>query len=225
MRDVLDIDDPKAGYAALIFDLDGTLVNSMPAHFEAWYLALEEHGSPGVFPEDIFYAMGGRPTRDIVEVLNDEQGLNLDPDAVAYAKRKHYLKVLDQVSEIEAVCDFARENRGIVPMAVASGGTRQIVEMTLKALGLSGLFDEVVTAEDVSSGKPAPDVFLEAAKRLGVNPADCVVFEDAAPGIMAAQLAGIASCQRSSSDAGGLTWRKCVIFPKNVAPFWVGVFL
>lgn len=185
------IDFPKKGYEALIFDLDGTLVNSMPAHFEAWCLALDEHGVPGIFPEDVFYAMGGRPTRDIVGILNGEQGLNLDPDAVSYAKRKNFLNVLHQVTEVKAVCDFARENRGVVPMAVASGGTRQVVEKTLQALGLSDLFDEVVTSDDVSNGKPAPDIFLEAAKRLGVDPARCVAFEDAAPGIMAAQLAGM----------------------------------
>lgn len=190
MRDTT-IEFPEKGYAALIFDLDGTLVNSMPAHFESWCLALEEHGVPGIFPEDVFYAMGGRPTRDIVEILNGEQGLKLDPDAVSYAKRKNFLKVLSQVTENEAVCDFARQNRGHVPMAVASGGSRHVVEKTLQALGLSDLFDEVVTAEDVSNGKPAPDIFLEAAKRLGVDPARCVVFEDAAPGIMAAQSAGM----------------------------------
>ncbi|MGE9266821.1 MAG: HAD family hydrolase [Verrucomicrobiales bacterium] len=191
MADSSSIEFPKPGYAALIFDLDGTLVNSMPAHFEAWCRALEEHGAPGVFPEDVFYAMGGRPTRDIVKVLNGEQGLHLDPDAVSYAKRKNFLRVLDQVTEIEEVCDFARANRGKVPMAVVSGGTRQIVEKTLQTLGLSDLFDEVVAAEDVENGKPAPDPFLKASTLLNVDPADCVVFEDAPAGIMGAQLAGM----------------------------------
>lgn len=190
MRDST-IEFPEKGYAALIFDLDGTLVNSMPAHFDSWCLALEEHGAPGIFPEDVFYAMGGRPTRDIVAILNGEQGLNLDPDAVSYAKRKNFLKVLGQVTENEVVCDFARQNRGHVPMAVASGGTRHVVEITLKTLGLSDLFDEVITADDVTNGKPAPDIFLEAAKRLGVEPSRCVVFEDGEPGILAAQLAGM----------------------------------
>ena len=163
----------------------------MPAHFEAWCLALEEHGAPGIFPEDVFYAMGGRPTRDIVEILNGEQGLALDPDAVAFSKRKHFMANLQQVALNEAVCDFAKQNRGKVPMAVASGGSRLVVEKTLQALGLSDLFDEVVTADDVTAGKPAPDIFLEAASRLNVDPAGCVVFEDAPSGIMAAQQAGM----------------------------------
>lgn len=191
MPDSHGIDFPEAGYAALIFDLDGTLVDSMPAHFEAWCRALEDHGAPGVFPEDIFYAMGGRPTRDIVEIINGEQGLRLDPDAISYSKRKHFLNVLEQVREIKAVCDFARENHRKIPMAVASGGTRNVVEKTLAALGLSELFDEVVAAEDVKAGKPEPDVFLEAARRMGVDPGNCVVFEDAPAGIAAAIAAGM----------------------------------
>ncbi|MGJ8696316.1 MAG: HAD family hydrolase [Verrucomicrobiaceae bacterium] len=182
---------PSAGYQALIFDLDGTLVDSMPAHFDAWCKALADHGAPGVFPEDVFYAMGGRPTRDIVEILNGEQGLKLDPDAVALAKRRHFMGSLSKVEFIDEVIEFARANRGKVPMAVASGGTRLVVEKTLQSLGVSDLFDEVVTADDVVNGKPAPDIFLEAASRLEVAPEGCVVFEDAPAGIRAARDAGM----------------------------------
>lgn len=182
---------PQAGYKALIFDLDGTLVDSMPAHFRSWCLALSDHGSPNVFPEDVFYAMGGRPTRDIVEILNGEQGLKLDPDAVALAKRRHFLAGLDQLEFVDDVIEFARANAGKVPMAIASGGTRLVVEKTLQVLGVSDLFDEVVTADDVTNGKPAPDIFLETSERLGIAPSDCVVFEDARPGIQAAREAGM----------------------------------
>ena len=68
---------PESGFRALIFDLDGTVVDSMPAHFKAWSLALAEHGAPQVFPEDVFCSMGGLSTRDIVRNLNREQGLEL----------------------------------------------------------------------------------------------------------------------------------------------------
>ena len=182
---------PKPGYKALIFDLDGTLVDSMPAHFQSWCKALADQGAPNVFPEDVFYAMGGRPTRDIVEILNGEQGTNLDPDAVALAKRRHFLGCLDQVEFVDDVIEFARTNAGKVPMAIASGGTRLVVEKTLQILGVSDLFDEVVTADDVVLGKPAPDIFLETAKRLDVAPQDCVVFEDARAGILGAREAGM----------------------------------
>ena len=182
---------PESGFRALIFDLDGTVVDSMPAHFKAWSLALAEHGAPQVFPEDVFYSMGGLPTRDIVRNLNREQGLELDPDGIALAKKRYFLECLDELTFINEVIDFARANHGRVPMAIASGGSRLIVEKTLQVMGVTDLFDVVVTADDVVNGKPAPDIFLEAASRLGVDPATCVVFEDAPAGIQAAEEAGM----------------------------------
>ncbi|MDP0490842.1 MAG: HAD family phosphatase [Verrucomicrobiota bacterium JB023] len=188
---MLDVKFPEGGFEGLVFDLDGTLVDSMPAHFEAWCEALERAGAPGIFPEDVFYAMGGRPTRDIVADLNSEHGLSLNAGAVALSKRDAFLRRLDQVTIYEEVVEFARQWRGKVPMAIATGGTRIVVEKTLQVLELSSLFDEVVTADDVSAGKPAPDIYLKAAELLGVDPTKCVAFEDAAPGIMSAQLAGM----------------------------------
>ncbi len=187
----LDLQIPSPGFKALIFDLDGTLVDSMPAHFKSWCEALKNQGHRGVFPEDVFYAMGGRPTRDIVETLNGEQDLDLDADAVAYAKKTAFLKHLDLVELIPEVAEVAKNHRGKVPLAIASGGSREVVEKTLQKLGISDWFDEVVTSTDVKRGKPAPDIFLEAAARLEVDPKDCVVYEDARPGILAAREAGM----------------------------------
>ena len=185
------MDFPTDGFEGLVFDLDGTLVNSMPAHFEAWCEALSQVGAAGVFEEDVFYAMGGRPTKDIVVQLNEEYNLNLDPDTVAFAKKEAFMKRLDKVTLIDEVADYARSWRGKVPMAIATGGSRMVAEKTLQILELSDLFDEVVTADDVKVGKPDPEVFLLAAERIGVDPTKCVAFEDAAPGIMSAQLAGM----------------------------------
>ncbi|NNC88871.1 MAG: HAD family phosphatase [Akkermansiaceae bacterium] len=182
---------PDNGFDGLIFDLDGTLVDSMPAHFEAWCRALEAHGAGGIFPEDVFYAMGGMPTKDIVVELNGEHGLNLNPEAVCYAKREAYLASLDRVILHEEVVTFARAQYGKVPLGVATGSTRLGAEKTLQAVGLSDLFDEVVTSEDVPRGKPAPDIFLEAARRIGVEPGRCLAIEDAQPGLLAAQAAGM----------------------------------
>lgn len=182
---------PTEGFEGLVFDLDGTLIDSMPAHFEAWCDALAQAGAPGVLAEDVFYAMGGRPTKDIVEEINAENGLKLDPSAVAFAKKNAFLKLLDHVALNEEVVEYARAWRGKVPMAIATGGSRVVAEKTLLALGLSELFDEVVTADDVTNGKPDPEVFLLAAEKLGLDPAKCVAFEDAAPGILAAQAAGM----------------------------------
>ena len=101
------------------------------------------------------------------------------------------MKRLDEVTLNEDVVTYAQSWRGKVPMAIATGGSRLVAEKTLQVLGLSDLFDEVVTADDVSAGKPDPEVFLLAAERIGIDPTQCVAFEDAAPGIMAAQLAGM----------------------------------
>jgi beta-phosphoglucomutase-like phosphatase (HAD superfamily) len=185
------IDFPTADYEGLIFDLDGTLVDSMPAHFQAWCKALATFNAAGVFQEDVFYAMGGRPTQDIVIDLNDQYGLHLDPILVSTVKREAFLKSLGEIKIHEEVVAFAQANRGKVPMAVATGGTRIVAEKTLQAVGLSDLFDEVVTSDDVTNGKPAPEIFLEAAKRIDVAPERCVAFEDAQPGILAAQAAGM----------------------------------
>lgn len=182
---------PVNGFDAVIFDCDGTLVDSMPAHFDAWCEALALYGAGGVFKEDVFLAMGGRPTRDIVVELNDEYGLHLDPEAVAFAKREAFLKRLETITLIDEIAAFAEALRGKVPMAIASGGGRMVVEKTLRVVGISDWFDEVVTADDVSEGKPAPEVFLKAARLLGVVPSKCLALDDAPAGILAAQRAGM----------------------------------
>ena len=182
---------PDHGFDAVIFDCDGTLVDSMPAHFDAWCEALSLYGAGGVFKEDVFFAMGGRPTRDIVVELNDEYNLHLDPEAVAFAKREAFLKRLNCITLIDEVAAFADSLRGKIPMAIASGGSRMVVEKTLHIVGISDWFDEVVTADDVTEGKPAPDIFIKAAKLLGVAPHKCLALDDAPAGIMAAQRAGM----------------------------------
>jgi len=182
---------PTGGFEAVVFDCDGTLVDSMPAHFDAWCEALALYGAGGVFKEDVFFAMGGRPTLDIVVELNDEYNLKLDPAAVAFAKREAFLKRLNTVTLIEEVANFAESLRGKVPMAIATGGSRMVIEKTLKIVGISDWFDEVVTADDVADGKPAPDIFLRAAHLLGVDPTKCLALEDAPSGILAAQRAGM----------------------------------
>lgn len=191
MTSVGPITFPANGFDAVVFDCDGTLVDSMPAHFEAWCEALALHGAGGVFKEDVFIAMGGRPTRDIVVDLNSEYDLKLNPEAVALAKREAFLKRMPSVCLIREVAEFAESLRGKVPMAIATGGTRLVIEKTLKAVGISDWFDEVVTADDVKEGKPAPDIFLKAAELMGVAPERCLALEDAPAGILAAQRAGM----------------------------------
>ena len=185
------IEIPEIEFDALVFDLDGTLVDTMPAHFESWCSALAQFGAPGILEEDVFYAMGGRPAHDIVCDLNGEHGLNLDPVAIRFAKREHFLSHLGNVRLIEEVADYLKSHAGKVPIAVATGSSRMAAERTLQEVGLSHHIDEVVTSDEVPNGKPAPDVYLEAASRIGIAPECCLAFEDARAGIIAAQSAGM----------------------------------
>src|SRR3954469_4171995 len=155
----------------LVFDCDGTLADSMPLHWQAWQAITSRHGI--TFPEDRFYALGGVPTRDILAVLRDEQRLGIDPLLVAKEKEEEYLKLMAQVGPIHEVVMIAREHAGKLPMAVASGGTRQVIHKVLHHIGIHELFGAIVTSEDVVRQKPAPDIFLEAARRLRVEPQFC----------------------------------------------------
>ncbi len=180
---------PPAPYGALIFDCDGTLADTMPTHFLAWRAALQGFGAD--ISESQFYALGGMPSADIIRLLNHENGYTLDVDETHTDKERRYVEMLAAVREIAAVADIARAHFGETPMAVASGGIRRVVEKTLTATGLRPLFEVIVTADDVSRGKPAPDIFLLAAERLGVAPAECIVYEDGDLGLEAAQRAGM----------------------------------
>lgn len=189
-RHGMQLDIPARQFKGYIFDCDGTIADTMPLHFRAWTLAMEEVG--GQFPEDLFYQWGGTPTITIVTQLNERFGLKMDALKTSRRKEDHYLKMLHEVLPIEPVLEIARRMHGVFPMAIASGGHRELVEGTLKAIGIFDIFDAVVCAEDCERGKPSPDPFLEAARRLNVPPEDCLVFEDSPTGIEAAKAAGMA---------------------------------
>jgi beta-phosphoglucomutase-like phosphatase (HAD superfamily) len=173
----------------LIFDCDGTLADTMPFHWRAWEIVTRRHKLH--FPEDRFYAFGGVPSRDILKMLSQEQGIPLNPIAVAREKEAEYLPLIAQVEPINAVVGVVRKNYGKLPMAVASGGTHEIIEQVLEHLGILRFFNTVVTSEDVEHQKPAPDIFLEAARRLGVPPKFCRAYEDTELGLTAIRAAGM----------------------------------
>ncbi|MBA4064582.1 MAG: HAD family hydrolase [Isosphaera sp.] len=179
------------GTAGLIFDCDGTLADTMPAHYRAWLAMLDPFGIP--FPEPRFYAMGGMPTAQIIRVLAADAGVAVtDVDAMVRTKEDGFLTHLDAVAPVGPVLAVAAAYRGKLPVAVASGGYRDTITRTLDRIGVRDWFDALVTAEDTARHKPEPDVFLEAARRLGVAAGGCVVFEDTDIGLEAARRAGMA---------------------------------
>ncbi|MCU0785437.1 MAG: HAD-IA family hydrolase [Verrucomicrobia bacterium] len=173
----------------LIFDCDGTLVDTMPLHWRAWQNIAARHNLH--FPEERFYALGGVPARDIVKILAREQDITLDYLAIAKEKEAAYLALIGQVEPIPSVIAIARAHHGKLPMAVASGGTHKVIEQVLTRFSIRHLFDAVVTSEDVVNQKPAPDMFLEAARRIGVAPQFCRAYEDTDLGMQAIRTAGM----------------------------------
>jgi beta-phosphoglucomutase family hydrolase len=173
----------------LVFDCDGTLADTMPLHWRAWQRLTARHGFE--FSEDRFYALGGVPTREILRILSAEQGLSLDVAALGMQKEDAYLDLLDEVAPIPEVVALVHHYQGRLPMAVATGGTHRVMDRVLRVLGIHHLFQAIVTNEDVRRFKPAPDVFLEAARQIGVVPGDCLGFEDTDLGIESIRAAGM----------------------------------
>ncbi len=182
---------PEGDFEGYIFDCDGTLVDTMPLHFRAWSEALKRAGLKDQLSEELFYSIGGMPTRKVARKLADHYGLVIDAERVFHEKEELFLEMQAEMRVIKPVVDFARNLHGRWPMSVASGGPRNVVMKTLELMGLDPLFPVVVTPEDVTHGKPSPDMFLLAARRMGVPPERCLVFEDAPPGFQAATAAGM----------------------------------
>lgn len=173
----------------IIFDCDGTLADTMPLHLQSWQRAMSELGGR-ITPEE-FWGWAGVPTIRIIELLNERHGFNIDPRVGYELKERYYVDLVHHVEPIAEVVSVVEAYRGKLPMAVATGGGREIVRSTLIQIGLIEAFEHIVSADDVKLGKPAPDIFLEAARRIGVKPDACLVFEDADNGIVAARTAGM----------------------------------
>jgi HAD superfamily hydrolase (TIGR01509 family) len=177
------------GVEAVIFDCDGTLADTMPLHYRAWAETLA--GTGAEMSEALFYELGGVATEEIVRLLNARHDCQLPVAETAAEKERRYEALLPQAPAIRPVVALARALCGRLPLAVASGGIRRLVEKTVAALDLTHCFQAIKSAEDVADGKPAPDLFLAAAAALGVPPDRCLVYEDSELGIEAARRAGM----------------------------------
>lgn len=178
-------------YHALIFDMDGTLLDTMSIHERAWREALEAFSLP-VIPS-LMRKLVGMPTRKSLEIIAEQGGVIIDDlDEIVRDKEQRVHQQLHQVRPIDAIADIARHYHGRKPLAVGTGASLAEAQQLLQAAGIAHLFDTIVSADQVSHPKPAPDTFALAAKRLRVNPTQCVVFEDGETGMIAARAAGMA---------------------------------
>jgi HAD superfamily hydrolase (TIGR01509 family) len=203
----MQLDIPAGDFAGYIFDLDGTLIDTMPLHYRAWDAAMRGAGLRGPLDEELFYSLGGVPTLRVAELIATHYGLTIDPQAVFHDKEARFMELQAEATLIEPVVAVARRVAKTHPVAIASGGPRVVVRRSLELAGLEALFKVVVSADDVVHGKPSPDMFLLAARSMGVAPTGCLVFEDAEPGMRAAEAAGM-KWVRVASRGGNATTRR-----------------
>lgn len=177
--------------ACLLFDWDGTLVDSQYANFRAMADALAQDAV--VLRQEWFDARTGLSSAEMIETLIATQGARLSRpvEEIVTTRDTLFLKSAHTVRPHAAVMSVVRAARHRLPMAVASGGARHVIEATLRHQPFRDAFAALVTREDVARGKPAPDIFVTAARALGVAPARCVVYEDSDEGVEAAHAAGM----------------------------------
>jgi HAD superfamily hydrolase (TIGR01509 family) len=176
-------------FEALIFDCDGTLVNTAPLHFRSLQRAFASQGLE--ITESWYRNRLGLSRTPLFEAFEREFGVTIDYRAAETLSESTFASIVHEVQEIPQVASIARGHHRRVPMAVASGGQRFLAEAALKASGLFDLFDAIVTIDDVQEGKPSPALFLEAAKRVHMDSTLCLVFEDTDEGLEAAKRANM----------------------------------
>lgn len=169
---------------ALIFDIDGTLVDTMPTHYKACQIACQKHCID--FPLEYFLSEAGRPTLSVFEDLIKKTSLNINGRQLGIEKELILETLIGEFKPMPIIADTAIHYYKKLPMALGTGGTRIIAKKTMEAVKLDSYFDITVTADDVTRHKPHPETFLKAAESLGIKPEKCLVFEDAKAGIEAA---------------------------------------
>jgi beta-phosphoglucomutase family hydrolase len=174
---------------ALIFDLDGTVANTMQNHFTAWRKAILPYGID--FTADLFMQLTGMPRKATINKLNELYGTSMDPQVVGDIKGTHYYAIANETQPIPVVTDIVRKYHTLLPMSIGTGSTKFGAHKTLKAIGMERYFDVVITADDIVYPKPHPETFLKCSEFMGIKPEKCVVFEDGILGIQAAKEAGM----------------------------------
>jgi HAD superfamily hydrolase (TIGR01549 family) len=173
----------------LIFDCDGTLVDSMPLHMSAWKAAFKRYNS--YYNEDFLYSLKGMKELEIIDLYNKNFKTDLDPFLMVNTKHDFFMDHINEVKPIDLIVNIAKSYYGQLPLAVVSGSVEKIVKSELKVLEILNLFEVILTADDPYKPKPDPDIFLAAASKLNLTPEYCLVFEDGDAGIIAAVKAGM----------------------------------
>ena len=185
---------PKLDFDGYIFDHDGTLSLSMHVHFDGWIESFKKNGGNFKFTREIAQSYAGVGMHDTVKILNQRFGCDMDPEKVVTDQEAYFFNHIERVKPYDPVINFARECKAKgKPISVASGGVKKTVIATMNAIGITELFETIVTQDDVKNSKPSPDLFLLAAEEMGVDPTRCLVFEDSQLGIEAAKNAGMNS--------------------------------
>ncbi|MGE4586763.1 MAG: HAD family hydrolase [Mangrovibacterium sp.] len=182
----LDIDSKAKG---LIFDLDGTIADTMPIHYIAWRNAAARYGID--LSAKLFMQLAGIPLYATVEKLNSLFGTSVNPQEMGNAKELEYERNMHRAKPIDPVVNLIKRYHRKLPMAVGTGGLRRLAWKTLVLMDLDHYFEVLVSSEDVTKFKPHPETFLRCAEQIGVEPSACQVFEDGVLGIRAARTAGM----------------------------------
>ncbi len=176
-------------YEGLIFDMDGTLIDTMPAHMKAWRSTAEHFNFQ--YDEQWIHSLGGMPSFKITSQVNMKYGLDLDPTLVSQFKMKVFSEIEDKGSIIDCTYSLLMEHQTDKKLAVGTGSQRVSATQLLKKNNILDKISALVTATDVEMHKPHPETFLKACEQLGLEPSQCVVFEDTELGKKAAHAANM----------------------------------
>lgn len=174
---------------AQIFDLDGTLSDSLPVHLASWHSVCAALNC--TFDDNILFELTGAPTILFAERLKQEQNLDISPEEIVALKQTEFRKNISRIKPHDAVISLMKNAHGHIPMAVGTGASRASAMLQMQELGIDRLFDAIVTADDVDHHKPEPETFLKCAEMMRVDPKHCQVFEDGELGMQAARTAGM----------------------------------